>query len=200
MGLLTAVGAVGCDFGPGTEAAETGPLLRIVASRPTKNTGLDCASDAPECGFPRDAPFVFRYNRHLEPSTAVRQSLAVYAGTPDHAVFLEPSYDVIERAVSYSHSGGLLLPGVVYTVEVVRQEPDRESGFRAYDGTPLAAADFPLEYSFRARVEFEPTPSTEDSIPADCRTALRILTSSCGVADCHASCSGSACRPCSRAC
>jgi hypothetical protein len=188
------VGAVGCDFGPGTETVQNGPPLRIVASMPTKNAGLDCEPDASACGFPWDAPFVFRFNRHLDPSTAVRQSLDVYAGTPDHGVFLEASYDVIERAVSYSHSGGLLFPGVVYTVEVFRAKQDGESGFRAYDGTPLAARASPLEYSFRARAQGELTSPAQGSIPADCRTAFGILTSSCGVGDCHASCSASTCR------
>ncbi|MBN1609368.1 MAG: hypothetical protein JW940_22245 [Polyangiaceae bacterium] len=190
--MLIAAGVVGCDFGPGSTVAESGPALRIVASKPTKNTGLDCAPEAPACGFPLDAPFVFRFNRHLDPSTAVRQSLDVYAGTPDHGEFLTPSYDVIERAVSYSHIGTNLWPGAVYTVEVFGAQRDGEPGFRAYDGTPLAPADLPLEYSFRARAE--PGPPAQGSIPADCRTALGILTSSCGVADCHASCSGSTCR------
>jgi hypothetical protein len=187
------VAVVSCDFGRGTELANAGPALRIVASMPAKNAGLDCVPDASTCGFPANMPFTFRFNRHLDPSTAVRQSLDVYAGTPDHGMFLTPSYDVIERVVSYSHSDSPpLCAGVVCTLEAYGAQEDGEPGFRAYDGTPLAVADLPLKYSFRARAASEPTPSAQG--PADCRTALGILSSSCGVADCHAGCSGSSCR------
>jgi hypothetical protein len=194
VGLLAAAATGGCDFGPGTEAAQLGPVLHVVLSRPAKETGLDCSADSPECGFPADAPLAFRFNRHLDPSTAVRQSLALYAGSAEHGVFLQPNYDVIERTVSYTHADGLLLPGVVYTVELFRATRAAEFGFRAYDGTPLAPTEvLPLDYSFRVRAQHEPLPPAQAS-SSDCRTALAFLTSSCGVSDCHASCSGSTCR------
>lgn len=184
---------LGCDFGPGTEAAQFGPALSVVLSNPAKDTGLDCESEAPDCGFPIDAPLLFRFSRHLHPSTAVRQSLAVYAGSTEHGVFLEPSYDVVERTVSYSHPDGLLLPGVVYTIELYRAKEAGDFGFRAYDGAPLSPTGLPLKYSFRARAHHEPALPVENA-EGDCRTALAVLRSSCGISGCHASCSGSNCR------
>jgi hypothetical protein len=193
VGVFAAMLTGGCDFGPATDSPGLGPALEIVSSRPAEDSGLDCARDSSSCGFPADAPFVFRFNRHLDPSTAVRQSLAIYAGTAEQALFLQPTYDAIERTVSYSHPDGLLARGLVYTIEFVEPEAAGDFGFRAYDATPLVAAALPLEYSFRARAAQAVTSPT-DASSGSCRTAVEIMRSSCADTGCHAGCSGSTCR------
>jgi len=160
----------------------------VIASQPAPDEGLDCDRSSPTCGVPVETVLRLRFNRHLLPATAVRQSVRVYAGSPENTLFLAPSYDVIERVLSFALPSGQLLPGMVYTVELVKPIRAGDFGFRAYDGAPIAAATQPLVWSFRTRSQGGVGSPADLALPADCQAALSSLTASCGQANCHAVC------------
>ncbi len=100
-----------------------------------------------------------RFDRYLDPSTAVRQAMVVYSGSEDNAVFLEPQYDLVERVVRYRHFSGLTFtPGVLYTVELIVPSTGHPDGFRAFDGAPIAEGEAPLRFNFRTRESTAPEP------------------------------------------
>jgi hypothetical protein len=133
---------------------------------------------------PLNSPIEIRFDRHLFPSTAIRQSIRVYAGTPQNSVFFEPEYDVIERVVKFDPVGNLF-PDIVYTLEFVTRAEGGTEGFRAFDGADLEESDaVPLKFNFRtgSQAEEQDTPA----VPS-CREVLeRALPSfTCGRAGCH---------------
>jgi hypothetical protein len=152
---------------------------------------LDCTLESPpECGVPRNAAFELRFNRYLRPDTAVRQSLRVYlAGAPNTQLFLIPTYDVVERVVSYRFDGQLEA-GLLYTVELFDPERDELGfGFRAFDGAPLRQQPgLPLVFQFRA-ARADPGPGPEPQPEPDCADALAAFSTArggCSAAGCHA--------------
>lgn len=116
---------------------------------------MDCSAKpdpAPDCGVEVDSTIELRFDRYLDPATAVRQSLTVFSGNVDSAVFQEPEYDVLERVLVYRlKPGSTFVSGATYTVQLVVPEKADDSGFRAFDGAPLEAGSVPLEFDFHVR-------------------------------------------------
>lgn len=179
-----------CDQGARDLAPSRGPALHLVASYPSDGEGLDCDPSSSGCGVPVDAPIELRFDRYLDPSTAIRQAVLVYSGSQSNAVFLEPEYDMVERVVRYRHFSGLTFqPGVLYTVELYVPSADHPDGFRAFDGAPIAEGGAPLGFSFRTSEQSPASPPPPETVPS-CGDMLDIFsrTTSSG-----AMCSGSGC-------
>ena len=75
---------LGCDRGPRVIEDPQGPPLHLVSSEPPNGAGLDCDPYADDCGVPTDTSITLRFDRFLLPSSAVRQSMAVYTGVPSN--------------------------------------------------------------------------------------------------------------------
>jgi hypothetical protein len=192
----------GCDQGEPKLEPAPGPPLHAIAIYPPVNAGLDCrpsAGDASaedggagDCGVPLNAPIEIRFDRYLMPSTAVRQAIRVYAGTPPNSVFYEPQYDVIERVVKFVPVGNLV-PDLLYTFEFVTRAEGGTNGFLAFDGADLEESDaVPLRFNFRSGTRTE----TLDNPPVPtCKDVLeRVLPSfTCGRAACHNPATGDGC-------
>jgi hypothetical protein len=157
-----------------------------VARYPANGTGLDCDPALDTCGVPREAPLELRFDRFLDPTTAVRQSIQVFTRYPDVRVFLEVGYDVVERVVSYRPFNGRWAPDTLYTVLVPSPASDGDNGFRAFDGAPIeattdAGAAF---FVFRTtRATGDPTPEPTVS---SCAEILGLFEASgCTASSCH---------------
>lgn len=136
----------------------------------------------------RNTPIEIRFDRFLLPKTAVRQSIRLYTGARNSFVTLQPFYDTVERVVVYRvATGGALLGGVLYHVELVSPKADENGfGFRAFDGAPLSTEEnaVPLKWSFlTARAAPTPGPSTEPPTCFETWTALN--QSGCTKSTCH---------------
>jgi hypothetical protein len=173
-----------CDLGkPGTESA-VGPALHAVAVYPADGQGEDCGPrPANDCGVPVDAPIEIRFDRYLLPKTASRQSITIFSGAEGNTIFLAPSYDVLERVVTYRGPYGQLAAGVVYQVELPLPDEDKDGfGFRAFDGAGLKKGRVPLTWSFRTSRAVAPA-SRPDPAPS-CDEALKVFQGG-GCARCH---------------
>jgi hypothetical protein len=150
--------------------------------------GLDCTPDStPDCGVPADAPIELRFDRHLLPSTAIRQSLLIHLGQPEFYVIPQPQYDLVERVVSYRlPRGGTWRRGVHYHVELRSPEEEGAYGFRAFDGAPLTeAGPAPIEFSFRVQTG-DPVVREAADPPPSCQEALAVFArAGCQAAVCH---------------
>jgi hypothetical protein len=202
--LLAVLALPGCDQGEPRLEPSVGPPLRAIAIYPPVNAGLDCTPTPPdasagdggafECGVPLNAAFEIRFNRYLFPSTVVRQSIRVYAGTTANSVFFEPEYDVIERVVKYVPVGNLV-PDLLYTFEFVTRAEGGTEGFRAFDGADIEESDaVPLRFNFRSGTRTEPV---EPRRVPSCKEVLeRVLpTSTCGRGACHNPTNDDGCPP-----
>jgi hypothetical protein len=129
-----------------------GPPLRLVSSYPENGAGFACDRADPSCGVPLDASIELRFDRFLLPTTAVRQSIRVYAGNlglePGVGDAITPDYDVYERVVRYVlPAGKLLVPRALYSVELPIAAEEGSVGFRAFDGAALEGEE-PVRFSF----------------------------------------------------
>lgn len=177
-----------------------GPPVHVIATFPADGAGLDCGT-APDCGVAPDAAIELRFDRYLHPTTAVRQSLALYSnGANVDRLFLQPTYDVLERVVSYQPVDAASLapvaldPGVLYTLEFVDTSSDGGFGFRAFDGAPIAFdGAVGRTLSFRTRSDGVALPALGD--PRFC--ALDAAhTCSCDIPSATScTCAGEFCRP-----
>ncbi|MCA9627022.1 MAG: Ig-like domain-containing protein [Myxococcales bacterium] len=184
---LASFALLGCDQGEPTLDKNHGPPLHVVATYPTPGQGTDCQS-APDCeGVPLNTDIELRFDRFLDPSTAIRQSVLLYSTTPDGAVFLEPEYDVVERVVRYRlFEDGRLEPSTLYTFELVVASEDGANGFRAFDGAPLEASGVPLKFNFFTGTADESRPA-EPSVPS-CQEILNLFRGDrAGCGNCHVS-------------
>lgn len=166
-----------------------GPELHVTATYPADGEGTECTEDGPtDCGVPLDAGIEIRFDRYLLPKTAVRQSIALYAGPNNNAFLLQPLYDVVERVVVFRlASGALLTPGLLYHVQIVSPgDAPNAFGFKAFDGAPLAKQnDVPLKFSFfTARAA--PPPRVVEEPPTCFEVSSALERSGCSRADCHA--------------
>lgn len=137
--------------------------------------------------MPTNTAIELRFDRHLLPRTATRESIVLNAGSGETGRFLQPVYDPIERVVLYRlQPGATLAPRLLYTVEVIAPDPDVPGsfGFRAYDGALLAGAPEPVRFSFRTGNGPADTPPPAPE--PDCREALDIFANAgCAAPSCH---------------
>lgn len=137
--------------------------------------------------MPIDAAVEIRFDRYLMPASAVRQSVLIYSGTPDNALFLDPRYDLIERVLTFRPADALLEPRLLYTVELAVYDEASGFGFRAYDGAPLAEeGSAPLTFTFRTS-DAPQGASAGAERRIGCDEGLRGFAENCGSASCHGS-------------
>ncbi len=180
---MLALPALGCDRGTAAFQEISAPDVSLIATHPVDGAGFECDGTSDECGVPRNTKIELRFDRFLLPEAVSRQGVRVFTGSADDALFLTPTYDVVERVISYQPVNPLE-PGVVYTVEVVAPNDADSSGLRAFDGAPLGEAGLPLRFGFRTRRE---APPDEPAAPAPptCDEIAAILTAACGSVGCH---------------
>lgn len=156
----------------------------MVAQEPAPGQGLDCDINADDnCGHPPDAPIRLKFDRWLLPTTAVRQSLALYTAGTGLGVLLRPDYDVTARVLSY-RTDAPLTPGAVYTLQLSNAGTAAYGfGFRSFDGDSLGAT---ATYAFRTSLKNQATPSSTNMPAATCADALSMLAKAgCSNAGCH---------------
>jgi len=175
-----------CQAGP-TQFEPAPPPLRLVASEPSAGEGTECTTAAPpECGVPINSSITLRFDRYLRASTAVRQSISVYAGSPANGVgLLRPEYDVVERVLVYRLTQPLE-PGTLYTVELLSANSSAALGFQAFDGAPLDDGAAPVKFSFFTRRNREFAPVLPLEPISSCDRILEIFASAgCSASGCH---------------
>jgi hypothetical protein len=189
LGALATLALAGCDLGTPEPESATGPPVHVIAVYPPDGAGEDCGTDpAEDCGVPTNGPIELRFDRYLLPKSVSRASIVMFSGAKENGIFLAPSYDVLERVVTFTPSyGGRLLPGVVYQVELpLPEENPSGDGFRAFDGAPLEKGPVPLEWSFRTSRISDPT--VPAGKPPSCEQAVETLAGAgCSAASCHIS-------------
>lgn len=183
MGLCVAL--AGCDLGPAQVDPGHGPALHVLASLPENGQGIRCRESDPSCGAPIDTAFDFRFDRLLLPATAVRQSIAVFTGTPGvGAPFLIPNYDLLERRLTYRNTGRLQ-PNALYQLQLPLASESSDNGLRAFDGAPLEAGVVPNEFSFFTSGSLAQVPPTAVFSEPTCDEVTGLLTSRCSGSCCH---------------
>ncbi|HEU4410618.1 MAG TPA: Ig-like domain-containing protein [Polyangiaceae bacterium] len=176
-----------CDRG--TPAPEPPPPLAIVAQRP----------EAEETLVPLNRPLRLRFDRFLRPDSVARQSFRVTGGTFDPMTgapvvgneFLEPFYDVAERAVVFRlPEGERWVPRTRYTVTVWRATDNNGFGFRSIDGAELAAT---LNFGFLTGDADDPAEPPRPPVVSYCGRCeggafvpgARDVLQRCASAGCH---------------
>jgi len=146
---------------------------------------MDCDAYSPNCGVPANRPLTFQFDRWLLPSTAVRQSISVYAAHSTSTSFMLPRYELLTRTVTYWPSGALA-PGLVYVLSIENSATHPNGwGFAAYDGRALARATIPDDIVFRTR-NVDPVHALPSTPMRFCRDALAAFTEAgCTAANCH---------------
>jgi hypothetical protein len=182
--------ALGCDLGEAAKDPAQGPPLRVLSTYPVDGQGTECtAQSPPDCGVPINTTIELRFNRYLDPGTAVRQAISLYTGNPDqNRVFeLEPEYDVIERVLVYRFRGSFRLePRTLYRVELIEPTDESADGLRAFDQAPLEPGPVPLAFSFLTGDHEAP-----EAAPSSVPTCNQILTkmyrdnAGCSIEGCH---------------
>lgn len=175
-----------CQAGP-IQLEPAPPPLLLVASEPSAGEGTECTADAPpECGVPIGNSITLRFNRYLRASTAVRQSISVYTGSPDNGIgLLRPEYDVVERVVVYRLTQPLE-PGTLYSVELLSANSPSAFGFQAFDGAPLDDGGAPVKFSFFTRRNRESPPVLPLEPVPSCDRILEIFANAgCTATGCH---------------
>lgn len=180
----------GCDAGQALVDPNQGPPVRVVSTYPEDGAGFECGVTDLECGVPIDVAFEIRFDRYLLPTTAARESFALYSGEESNTVprgrripGLNVRYDVVERVVTYSLPTNVFLqPNIHYTAELTVPVDDGDAGFRAFDGAPLDEATT-LRVSFlTSNQRAEPTPERP---PGTCSSTVATLNQSCTGGRCH---------------
>jgi hypothetical protein len=187
--LTTGALVASCDRGsPELSPLDTAPL-RVVATSPADNQ-QDVATNA---------PIRVRFDRFLRPETAIRQSIRVTGGTIDAETggaiagetYLEPTYDAVERVVTFRlPAGSAWAPGVRYTVTLWAARDNGGFGAKAWDGQELAAS---VVFAFTPGtttddVAVAPVPaaycgSCVDNVPV---LGARDVLRNCAISGCHA--------------
>jgi hypothetical protein len=185
VAALGALAVLGCDRGPRADEDPRGPALRLLGSEPSDGAGLDCEPSADGCGVPTDTAITLRFDRFLLPSSAVRQSLLVYTGTPTNAVpagaELTPRYDLVTRSVRYGFPPGFRFhPNALYTVELPIYSENSQTGFRAFDGAPLAGTR-PVRFAFFTG----DGPAATSAPPSPAPSCDEVAQVFAGCAECH---------------
>lgn len=135
--------------------------------------------------MPVDTPFEFRFDRLLLPASAVRQSIAVYTGVPGlGAPFLLPTYDPLERRLSYQNTGRLV-ENALYQLRLPIAASSSDSGLRAFDGAPLEPLPVPNEFSFITSASLVEAPPAPPFSEPTCDDVVRLLGARCAGSCCH---------------
>lgn len=188
--LALSAAASACNLGEREVEPTMGPRPIIVAVTPTPGEGVGCGAD-PLCGVPINAVVQLRFDRYLQPSTATRQSVRLYAGNPEQQEFLQPDYDLVERVLALTPLKPLK-PDTVYTLELLSPADEEDEtkaedapGFRAFDGAPLGAGPVPSVFVFKTRAAPAPGPLPPSPPTPDCRAALALFREGCAERGCH---------------
>lgn len=116
------------------------------------------------------------------------------AGRPSPDICFEPKYDVVERVVSYRLvPGATLLPGVLYTVELVVPGGEQPFGFRAFDGAALDEGDKPLRFSFRTSTSGLSSQTPAEEVPTCSAILGGIFARPSGPGAAPPTCAGGTC-------
>jgi hypothetical protein len=152
--------------------------------------------------------FRVRFDRFLLPATAIRQSVCLQPLTGHvetladckAGVFLEPTYDPVERAVTYRQKeGARLATDTTYTLTVLAPTTaDTLDGFRAFDGAGL---DDNLELEF-STVGVDPPDAKPETRPHEdwfCEPS-QGCAAACKESDETRACVATACEPADEGC
>jgi hypothetical protein len=134
---------------------------------------------------PVDTLIELRFDRLLLPATAVRQSIAVYSGTPGvGAPFLEPDYDPLELRLRYRNTGRLQ-PNALYQLRLAVPHAASDYGLRAFDGAPFVPSVVPSEMSFITSASLADLPPASAFSEPTCGEVATLLASHCAGSCCH---------------
>jgi hypothetical protein len=183
VGLCVAL--AGCDLGPAQLDPGHGPALHLLASLPENGQGIRCSKGDASCGVPIDATIELSFDRPLLPATAVRQSIAVYTGSPGvGSPFLVPNYDLLERRLRFRNMGRLQ-PNALYQLRLPLAHSSSESGLRAFDGAGLEPDVAPNELSFVTSASLAVVPAAPAFSEPTCEQITTLLSSHCAGSCCH---------------
>lgn len=175
----------GCDVGKPEPASGAGPPLHLVGVFPPDGCGV---GEDPDCTVPTNASLTLRFDRFLNPVSAIRQALRVYAGDPavGPPFSFDVVYDPIERVVEYRvPPGGAYKPHTLYQVELFTAKTPSDPGFRAFDGAAVEEGELPLRFSFRTGDA--PVALPEPEAPPGCDEIVSQVFGTLG------NCAGAAC-------
>jgi len=112
---------------------------------------LNCELDAGEpCGLPVAGPLRFKFDRWLLPTTATRQSLAMFTEGTGLGLTLRPDYDVAARVIDYNLDSAIP-GGMVWNLVLHDADQDENGfGFRAFDGNAIGSS---ISMSFRTSMD-----------------------------------------------
>ena len=144
--------------------------------------------DGPDPSIPADGFIQLAFDRYLLPDTITRQSWLILDANhqPLTTLGLKTTYDPIARTVTLSGPDGpgkpWLLPSQVYhlLLPIPPDDVTDQSGFRAIDRAPLAAAH---DYIFRTTAETHQT-TIEPKVDF-CGDVFPIFSGSCSGSTCH---------------
>ena len=176
---------MGCDLGPSDFDPGRGPALHLLASVPRNGEGIPCGVGDAGCGVPLDVTIELRLDRPLLPASAVRQSIAVFTGTPGlGSPFLLPEYDLLERRLSYRNTGRLV-PNALYQLRLPIARTATDYGLRAFDGAALEPGAVPNELSFFTSATLADNPPAAQFEEPSCDQIVKLLAGHCAGGCCH---------------
>lgn len=147
---------------------------------------MSCPLTDGACGVPTNARIRLRFDRALLPSTAVRQAIRVYTGTPSNAAPpTVPHYDILSSELTFTFQNDLR-PGLLYQVEFTREGEAGDSLLRAFDGAPLPRDELTQRWSFLTARRRDPALDQPPPSSATCAEVLPALAESCASGCCHA--------------
>jgi hypothetical protein len=171
-----------CDAGTPHDQATLGPAINVVASR----TNIE-----PDDAYTLDQPIRLGFDRFLDPSTVVRQSILLEDSSENIVSNALIAYDPVTLTVTLRPMAGQawLTAGRQYrvVVSVPSFEGGSPFGLRAIDGATLAV---PATLIFTAGAAGTGTGATTGSSAATtttfCASILPEFGNACAYAGCHA--------------
>lgn len=175
---------MGCDVAAPDAPSGRGPAVHLLDAFPSDGCGA--ADDG--CTVSLTSSIVLRFDRFLNPHTANRQAIKVYAGDLETSpsIAYDVVYDPIERVLEYRvPKPRVYLPNTLYQVELLVPDSEIAAGIRAFDGAPLEGGDVPLHFSFVTGDE--PTPYVVDTHPACSEVVDHVFgeLGACASTACH---------------
>lgn len=152
---------------------------------PANQQGLDCDRALPGCSVPTNVQVRLTFDRPILPSTAVRQSIAIFVSEKAaYTPLYEPEYDLLTRRVTFRTSN-TLLPGVLYQMRLPVAKGANDLGFRAFDGAPLEDGPVRTKSVFFTADGPAERPVTPTLAAPTCERVLEIFNQSCVSSCCH---------------